>query len=322
MLVELSNEQRVWMIGDPHLGRRFETGVPLHRRGEREKGQMRRFKGELATDCDINIMVGDLFDHPQVALSVVVEAADAVLAAAEDRPRTQFFMMAGNHDRSRQLGTIGAWEIFRRLILCRADNLFVVDEPGEAEQIAFFPWQWGVSAVEQLKGRRSKEVLLAVGHWDLHSFGGDDSHLAPTAELHERFPNLETIASGHYHLEGNWPVGDHSVACTGSMEPYSHAEDPDAELYVTLSLEQLAATDPADLLNKHVRVLLQPGDELPTDLDCLALTGKRAAPAEDEDESVAERLGSFDWSAILEECLKDVPQEVREFIDERLHPTE
>lgn len=322
MLVELPCDSRVWMIGDPHLGRRFETGVPLHRRGEREKGQMARFKEELATDCDINIMVGDLFDHPGVSLSVVIEAADAVLDAAARRPKTDFFMMAGNHDRSRQLGSIGAWEIFRRLIEGARPNLFVVDTPGQVETVYFFPWQWGIAAVDQLPERRNAEVTLAVGHWDLHSFGGDDSHLAPVKELHERFPNLETIASGHYHLEGNWPVDGIDVRCTGSMEPYSHAEDPDGELYVTLSLEQIHAADPDDLRNKHVRVLLADGEELPADLDCLALTGKRVAADDDEGESVAERLGAFDWAAILDECLKDVPPRVREFIDERLHPAE
>ena len=324
-LYDTDDGHTVWLIGDPHLGRRFETGVPLHRRGEREAGQLVRFKEELATDCDTNIMVGDLFDHPQVALSVIVEAAEAYLQAADARPDTEFFAMAGNHDKSRNLSAIGAWEVFSRLIAGRRPNLHVVDVPGQVEDIAFFPWEWGVSAIDQIEARfpkRNKEIALAVGHWDLHSFGGNDDHLAPTALLMERFPNLQQITSGHYHLEGNWPVGDHSVLCTGSMEPYSHAEDPDGELYVTLSVDELAATDPADLFNKHVRVLLRDGDELPTGLDCLALTGKRVTADEGDAETVAERLGAFDWSAILEECLKDVPPFVREFIDERLHPVE
>lgn len=318
MMIDLDHSL-VWLIGDPHLGRRFETGVPLHRRGEREAGQLVRFREELVTSCDINIMVGDLFDHPQVALSIILEAAEAYLAAADAMPDTAFYAMAGNHDRSRQLGSIGAWEVFARLIKGQRKNLFVVDTPGKVETIAFFPWQWGVTAAEQVEARFPKsdgEIDLAVGHWDLHSFGGNDDHLAPTALLHERFPRVRELVSGHYHLEGNWPVGDHDVRCTGSLEPYSHAEDPDGELYVTLTLAEAAAADPDDLHGKHVRVLLHEGEELP-ELDCLALTGKRVT-ADDETESVAEKLGAFDWQAILDECLKDVPQDVREFIDERL----
>jgi DNA repair exonuclease SbcCD nuclease subunit len=116
MLVELPCGTRVWHIGDPHLGKRFENGVPLHRCGEREARQMRKFKDELATDADVIIMVGDLFDHPQVAMATIIDAVDAIELAAMRRPNVQFFMMAGNHDRSRQLNTAGAWEVFRKII--------------------------------------------------------------------------------------------------------------------------------------------------------------------------------------------------------------
>src|SRR3546814_19137811 len=63
-----------------------------------------------------------------------------------------------------------------------------------------------------------------------------------------------TIYSGHYHLPGEYEVDGHTVVCTGSMEPYSHAEDPSGDLYVTLTLAELEARD--DLHDKCVRVLL------------------------------------------------------------------
>lgn len=312
----LQSGETIWFVGDPHLGRTFETGVPLHRRGEREARQFQRFVEELATDCDINIMVGDLFDHPQVSDKVRVAAADAYLAAARARPTTQFFVMAGNHDRSRQLDTVGAWEIFRRLVEGKCPNLKVIDVPGQFGNIALFPWQWGVPAAEQVANfRQNDRVELAVGHWDLQSFGGSDDHLAPTELLFERFPHLVEVVSGHYHIEGNYPVGKHMVRCTGSLEPFTHAEDPEGELYVTVTLDELAGLDVTD---KCVRVLLSEGEELPVGLDCLALTGKRLSEIND-DESVAEKLGTFDWQKILDECLKGVPAEVRAFIDERLH---
>jgi hypothetical protein len=126
--------------------------------------------------------------------------------------------------------------------------------------------------------------------------------------------------TGHWHLEGDYVVDGIDVSCTGSLEPYTHAEDPNGEIYVSLTLEQLEARDPAELRDKAVRVFLREGEELPIGLDCLQLTGKRISELEaDPETSVADRLGAFDWQAILDEHLKDVPTYVREFIDERLH---
>ncbi|WP_037500531.1 metallophosphoesterase [Sphingomonas jaspsi] len=325
MEVETPSGVTVWLIGDPHLGRKFETGVPLDRRGEREARQLQKFKDELATDCDINIMVGDLFDHPQVSLTTILEATDAYLNAAQNNPKRTYVAMAGNHDRSRQLGSIGAWELFRRLIGDDHPNIWVVDKPtfidcGDYEQIACVPWQWGKPVVEQIEAMgESEHVPLVVLHHDLESFGGDDTYLVPAQLIRELFPNARII-TGHWHLEGDYKLGGVEVTCTGSLEPYTHAEDPNGDLYVTLTVEELAAADPADLRDKAVRVLLRDGDELPIGLDCLQLTGKRISELENDEPSVADKLGTFDWKAILDEHLKEVPGYVREFIDERLHP--
>jgi DNA repair exonuclease SbcCD nuclease subunit len=323
MMIELPCSSRVWHIGDPHLGKRFENGVPLDRRGEREARQMRKFKDELETDADIIIMVGDLFDHPQVALSVILEAVDAIELAARRRPNVQFFMMAGNHDRSRQLNTIGAWNIFRRIISGSLPNVFVVDTVGQVENIAFVPWEWGkpvAAAIEERFPKPNVEIAHVVLHHDLEAFGGNTDYMVPAAELMKKFPNCQKIVTGHWHLEGDYVVDGIDVSCTGSLEPYTHAEDPNGEIYVSLTLEQLEARDPAELRDKCVRVFLREGEELPVGLDCLQLTGKRISELEaDPETSVADRLGAFDWQAILDEHLKDVPVYVREFIDERLH---
>lgn len=324
MMLELACGQNLWLIGDPHLGKRFENGVPLDRRGEREARQFEKFLAELDADCDINIMVGDLFDHPQVAMSTILAAAEAYQFASERRPQTQFFVMAGNHDRSRQLNTIGAWEIFRKMVVGRYDNVFVVDTVGKVETIAFVPWEWGKPVAEAIDERftthhENVEVELVVLHHDLESFGGNTDYMVPAKLIMERFPNCQKIITGHWHLEGDYVVDGVPVACTGSLEPYTHAEDPDGELYVSLTLEQLQARDPADLKDKCVRVFLRDGEELPVGLDCLQLTGKRIADiGADPDTDIVERMGAFDWQAILDEHLKAVEPYVREFIDERL----
>ena len=316
MLIDLPSGRTCWLIGDPHLGRKFEVGVPLHRRGEREARQLEKFVEELATPCDVNVMVGDLFEHPHVGHSVVVAAAQAYLEAAERHPDTMFIAMPGNHDLPRNLGVVGAWDAFEEIVRDRYDNLYVDRSPAVLDdEIAIFPWEWGVSALEQVEQHSYlfREGQIAIGHWDLKSYGGDDSHLAPVKALSEL--GIADFYSGHYHLEGDYEVDGYTVHCTGSLEPYTHAEDATGETYQTLSLEGVLA-NPEALKDKCVRVILQPGEELPSDIDCLAMTAKRAAADEGETEQVS--FSTFDWQKIMEDALKGLDPEVKNFITDRL----
>lgn len=315
MIITLPSGTRVHLIGDPHLGKRFESGVPLNRRGERELSQLAHFKAELAAPCDINIMVGDLTDHPHVGYSVVLDAANAYLDAACAAPDTQFIAIAGNHDRSRNVGTVGAWEVFSELVRQRY-NITVLDEPAQVGPVALFPWEWVGTAEAQLPYLQTTgPVELCVGHWDFIDYGGNTDHMAPAKSLRRLFPDA-ILASGHYHLAGTYTIAGVEVICTGSMEPYSHGEDPEGEIYCTVNIAEIA-NNPEAFKDKCVRVLLHEGEELPIGLDCLALTAKRVM-AEDTGPSVAETMTNFDWGEILERCLADVTPEVRSFIDERL----
>ena len=313
MKFSLSNGKTVALIGDPHLGRKFENGVPLHRRGERERKQLANFQEQLVQEADIVVMVGDLFDHPHVGFKVVLDAYTAIDAAAT-ATGNEILLLAGNHDLPRNLEVVGAFEMLEALLEGHP-KVTVVRRPWIKDGLALFPWEWNRTALDQVeKLYDNGRVEAAIGHWDLQSFGGDDSHVCPTAALKAKFGNELAIYSGHYHLPGEYEVDGHTVVCTGSMEPYSHAEDPDGSLYVTLTLDELEGRD--DLHDKCVRVLLAEGEELPSDLDCLALTAKRAAK---EDTEVGEiTLGDFNWSSILAEKLAPLTAEVRGFIEERL----
>lgn len=311
MKFSLNNGKTVALIGDPHIGRKFENGVPLHRRGERERKQLANFQEQLAQDSDIVVCVGDVFDHPFVGFKVVLDVYNAVAAAAVDR---EIFLLAGNHDLPRNLEVVGAFEMLEALLDGHA-NVTIVRKPWVGGGLALFPWDWSRTSLEQVADAFAGVAEIAIGHWDLQSFGGDDSHICPTAALKAKFGDELAIYSGHYHLPGEYEVDGHTVICTGSMEPYSHAEDPDGSLYVTLTLTELEGRD--DLHDKCVRVLLAEGEELPDDLDCLALTAKRAPKDGAEIGEIS--LGDFDWSRILAEKLKPLAPEVREFIEVRLH---
>jgi DNA repair exonuclease SbcCD nuclease subunit len=301
----LADGRRVHLIGDPHLGKKFETGVPAHRRGERELSQAAHFVAELDTDADIIVQVGDLFDNPNVSREVVLSAACAALAAAERNPDVLFFHMAGNHDQPRNLGTVGAWPLFKKMIESRHENLFAVDRPTCAEGIALFPWEWDRTAAEQVADLEGCRYEVAVGHWDLSIFDGKDDHLVPVAALRG-----VPIYSGHYHKPGAYTVADVEVICTGSMEPYAHGE---GDMYVTVTRAEALERD--DLHDKVVRVILAPGEETP-EIDCLALTHVRSRDDADEEDTVS--LDDFDFHRIVRERIQDRDPQVRDFIEERM----
>ena len=316
MRIQLPSGKAAWLIGDPHLGRKFETGVPLHRRGEREKKQMDRFIAELNTpDVSYNIMVGDLLDHPHVGYGVTVAAAEAYKAAAKANPSVDYIALAGNHDLPRNLGVVGAWEAFKEMTR-GIPNILVITRPWwDLEgKVICFPWDWKRSAIEVLPvdGSNFLKGFTAIGHWDLKSFGGDDSHIAPVAELQAL--GITEIYSGHYHTAGDYEVGGGVVHCTGSMEPYSHAEDPDGEIYVTLTLAE--ANDGRDLTDKCVRLILAEDEEVPFDLECLALTYKREKDHVEQIQTIG--LQDFDWRGIMDEALAPLDPEVRAFIQDRI----
>lgn len=311
MNITLPSGMTAFLIGDPHAGKKFETGVPLHRRGEREKRQMERFRAELAEPCDYNVCVGDVFDHPHVAYSVACAVADLYLEAARQNPERIFIVLAGNHDLPRNLGVAGAFDAFEKMV-DGVTNIHVIRKPCMIGEMSLFPWEWGVPAVEQLEAILVEEPMVAIGHFDLRSYGGDDSHIAPVAELQAL--GITEIFSGHYHTAGDYEVGGGVVHCTGSMEPYSHAEDPDGEIYVTLTLAEV--NDGRDLTDKCVRLILAEDEEVPYDLDCLALTYKREKDHIEQIQTIG--LQDFDWRGIMDEALAPLDPEVRAFIQDRI----
>jgi hypothetical protein len=307
----MSDGRRVHLIGDPHLGKKFgeEQGILRHRMGERESRQAAHFANELEADADVIVMIGDLFDNPYVTDAVIVAAARAMLGAAERNEDVLYVAMAGNHDKPRNLTLVGAWHSFREMTQGRFDNLIILDRPHAVAGLAFFPWEWDrradhqVADIEHVLG-----IEHAVGHWDLSVFDGKDDHLAPVAALRAAYGDEIGMWSGHYHKAGAYLDG--AVTCIGSMEPYAHGE---GDMYVTLTRAEALERD--DLHDKHVRVILAAGEELP-DLDALAVTHKREqAPTEDK---ITVSVEDFDFHRIVRERIQARDPRVRGFIEERM----
>lgn len=313
MKVQINNDC-YWLIGDVHMGRDFSNGTPIERRGERERRQLDRLVAELNEPCDVNVNVGDVFDKPFVPFAVVLSVVDAYIRAAKANPLRRYVILAGNHDLSRQQTGKGAFDVLERC-LSWLDNVTIIREATVLDGVAYLPWDWFRTTTDQVAQLPQTSISAVIGHCDLQDFGGDTSHIFPAKALAEKFGEVPFF-SGHYHLAGEYKVEGHTVHCTGSMEPYTHAEDPDGELYVTLTAEEALARD--DLHDKCVRVLLQPGEAMP-DIDCLQLTSKRVTLAV-EDVPEIEVIDSFDIQSILSVVYQEnnVPENVQTFIKERL----
>lgn len=306
------NGVKAKIIGDVHLGRRFITGVPLHRRGDREKMVMEQFERELRSvgDAQLCVQVGDIFDKFVVSNEVLDFAARTIHLAADANPRCSFVFIRGNHDAQRDLEKVSSFDILHSLCIDLPNVFFINDKPGylpigKDVEIGFCPWH-PIRSAEDI----AKELVdnyapvtggfdVVIGHWDLKAFGDDTHNLIPSNVL-DRHTNL--IVTGHDHR----PRQDGNVICIGSMQPYAFGEeDPTAAdaMYMDLTLLALQQIK-IDLSQKCVRVWLNPGEALPSDIDCLQLTARRTTSTGEDDDLQVE-LGEFDMDALFRQAFED-----------------
>lgn len=297
------------LLGDVHLGKHFRTGVPLHRMGHREEMIWSEFKDRVMNPKGkIFVQVGDLFNEFAVAEAIVLRAFEIVANAAANNPEVMYIFYRGNHDASRDADKKSSFDIFQAL--CTAldlDNLFVLSDPLLYDDYAFLPWHPFKSSTELahelLEMRRQEESptkLKAVfGHWEIQSFGGTDDNLVPTNLLKYC---TDTIITGHIHQKQEVEIDGMKVIVTGSMQPYSHAEDLEGKLYVTLSADVLALSDYAQFKDKNVRVLMR-DDQALVEFDCLSLITKRVETAEEEHDEVV--MEEFDLMGLFRQSLQE-----------------
>lgn len=278
-------------LGDPHLGRKFRTGVPLHRVGDRERLQWHQFeKALLSPGAGFHVTMGDLFDKFVVPPEVVLRAAEAYRRAANQNPGTAYIVMMGNHDASRDALKKSSFDVFAALV-ADIPNLTVIDEVCTIERMGFVPYCPFTPVVEQV-AKLPNGLGVVFMHHDFVDFGGD--HVIPTEALAER--DITLVVNGHDHLARTETRHGVTVQMTGSMQPYSHAEDPHGNWYVTVTLDELEGLDVYD---KNVRVRLREGESLPTDLDCLSLTAIRAEASDVEVKIDTTEFDTLDMEGLL-----------------------
>ena len=300
------------LMGDPHLGKVFQHGVPLHRRSEREELVWEEFEHALSTTtADLHVCMGDVFDRAIVPYDVILRAADLYRSAALRRPETTFVILRGNHDVLRDLERASAFDLFARLI--DLPNIRIVTDPVMIEGYLFV----GYDPVVPLSDRITEDFVgakAAFFHADIDGFG-NEFNVIPTKALSAI--GIARAYTGHVHKPSRFIRDGVDVEVVGSLQPFAHGEEIDDALYVTLSLVELEAA--GDLSQKCVRVLLEPGETLEQEIDCLQLTVKRLAGAETSDAVVS--MGEFDIDALFRQAFREsgVSDAMTETMIERFH---
>ena len=288
-------------LGDPHLGKQFINNVPLHRRGERERMVWGAFeKGLDPQGAEVHICMGDLFDKAVVPYDVIMRAANLYRVAARKYPDTTFFVLRGNHDASRDLEAISAFDIFAGLVR-DCENVEVVTDTTVYDGLLLCGWHPLRSAEELVRGAKGfgiEEFDAAFGHWDVDP-RSDPFNLVPIQALKEL--GITQIYTGHDHLKRD--IGN--IHVVGSLLPYAHGEGGD--MHVTLTLEEAKVR--TDLHDKCVRIKLAAGEVYDLDLDCLQLSFLA-----EETEQVEVELGEFNLVTLFADCMTEraVPDGIRE----------
>ena len=189
---------------------------------------------------------------------------------------------------SRDLERVSAFDVFAEIVW-GIRNIRVVREPIAIDGLLLVPFD-PITPTAELIAELEPSAEIAVGHWDVDSFG-NDHNLIPTRLLAEM--GVKRAFTGHVHKPDRFSRDGIDVVVVGSLQPFSHGEGP---MYVTLRLDEVREVDPTTITNKCVRIQLQPGEAYDLELDCLQLTLQRLSSDEDP-ETVT--LGDFDMAALF-----------------------
>lgn len=306
------------LLGDPHRGRPFRNGVPLHRLGDREKMQRAELQASLADVKGVaaHICMGDLFDKAKVDNRVVLETAQDYLAAVRAHDGVDYVCLTGNHDEMRDRDFVSSFRLFTEIV---QSEMFVVrsiplqryyGDEGQAF-LVFIPWH-PLKTAREMVDEHEKLIRGAdavFGHWDVdRRLEGTDNYIPA-----ERFVELgvKMAVTGHDHVAREMTLSGLPVVVTGSMQPYSHSEDPDERLYVTettaealLTLNTVGADAYKDMC---LRIIGEWDDEVP---NCLQF---KVVPegTEEAAEALAQvQIAEFNMNDLWGQAFEGVDEDV------------
>ena len=307
---------QIQTIGDTHLGRIFKTNVALDRRGEYEEHQFEQFEKLLTSSRPegleraqfIKCQVGDLFDKSVVSNQTVLRTLK-LLESYEENADEPIYILSGNHDDSKSITEPTSWDILAKFFDGSNKVFFIkkwaVHTFPDNSQVLFVGWNIHQSVAQAFIEAETAgfKPNLVVCHLDRISYGNDDN-VIPYKFLKDK--DVVSVVTGHEHKPFHFWEGEMSVIGTGSLLPYSHAEDPDSDYYITIkgfeNLQSFLEENDADFLKqKHIRVYIEEEnmDEfLALDLDCLSLQVNKAEVINMEEAVTEVVVESYDAKTI------------------------
>lgn len=251
---------KICYIGDTHIGKRFKTGVPLDRLGEREELIYKLFEEQLNQEADAIIHLGDLFDTPTISYDDLMRTFKLIRKAAKRHPLCQYVFLAGNHDISKDTEKTCAFKVLSYLLNIQSNVTFVYGEVIYIYKLNMEVWPYmSYDRIREcLNGTRPTVADICCGHFD-EPF---------PADIFDRFKEVHT---GHIHI----PKQVNNVTVHGSIIPMNFGEDPHGNLYRTVTLEQFEEiiNNPLDdqWQDYCYRVILKEGEVLPEGVNCRQL---------------------------------------------------
>lgn len=266
-----SNKISIQVIGDPHLGKTFRTGVPTSQFGKREQSILQSFRDYLnpKESVDFVVVVGDLFDKFVVRPNVVQDAVEVLEEACLDNTDITYIVIPGNHDLSKDNTKVSSYYLFYQIMIrANHSNLKIIYDESQVFEYkdflfyldAYDPFHSEKEPQNPLDGIDTDKHVISIGHWD--DINSDFGSYYPSPEL---LSSSNTLISGHIHTPTQYSRKGTKIYYAGSLQPYSHGEDPYNELYETISytdLEKLIEKDNKkfnDLKSKNIRINCYPG---------------------------------------------------------------
>lgn len=286
---------KVLYIGDTHIGKRFRTGVPLDRLGEREQLIYDCFN-LLLNDSDPElewvIHLGDLFDRPTVNYDDLYVTYKLISFAANHYPNRRYIFIQGNHDLSRNVEMTTAMEVLRELLSPVKNVEFVLNFPVNIDNYLFVPYTFNEEFLSRHNDWVTGEHITLCGHFD-------------EPFPHDIFRDYGKVVTGHIHT----PRQELNVNVTGSIIPMTFGEDPEGKLYRTLTLPELeiALKEEGSELYCY-RVILKEGEVLPEGVDCRQLISIKDDEQELINTNLEEEWGeaNLDMEHLMREALEDL----------------
>lgn len=310
------------LVGDPHIGRVFKTGVPLHRLGEREKMVQDQLALELLSNDDTPIIImGDLFDKYSIPDSLVLWLSEVLNEATSWK---KIYNLRGNHCVSKDVNKKGSFDVLERLCpsVVFVNTSHLISLPQHAGSLILFGYDAFKSAKELAEEIPDNlNYLAAFGHWDLTAHGEDTHNLIPAEVLARK--GVTKAYTGHIHKPQQVTLHGVPVTAVGSLQPYAHGEELEGEtLYQTLGkeeVEELLAENENHFEDVNIRVLVNSGNTWTVAVpNCLSFQVKVLAVDADDLSDLEVGYEEFSTANILNKNLVGVSENLTVHIHQRI----